>query len=113
MPVFFHLPIYPCIVAPTIIVRHETFYASFGQRIVLECITESHPMSDNYWVHGKDLVTGGTYESITMENVYKVIMRYVAVINDSNSFGAYKCVAKNSIGEAERVLHIHRKLADM
>lgn len=76
---------------------------------MLECVTESHPLSVNYWLHGKDFVTGGEYESITMENAFKVVMRYVAVLNESTNFGAYKCVAKNSVGGAERTLYIHRK----
>lgn len=45
-------------VQPAIIVRHEIVYASFGQKVVLECISESHPNSVNYWLHGKDFVQG-------------------------------------------------------
>lgn len=87
----------------------EIFYASFGQKIELECITESNPMSVNYWLHGKEYVTGGTYQSLAAENVFQVIMRYVVIINDTSSFGAYKCIAKTSLGTAERILYIHRE----
>lgn len=61
-------------------------------------------------MHGKDFVQGGTYESVTMENVFKVVMRLVVRPMDSTDLGAYKCVAKNSVGETERTLYIHRKI---
>lgn len=47
-------------VPPAIVVRQETVYASFGQKIVLECISESHPNSFNYWLDpsGKKIIQG-------------------------------------------------------
>lgn len=46
------------LVLPAIWVRQETVYASFGQKAVLECITESHPNSVNYWLRGRDFIQG-------------------------------------------------------
>lgn len=52
---------------------------------------------------------GGTYESLTLESVFKVMMKLVIRPVESTDFGAYKCVAKNSIGESEKTVTIHRK----
>lgn len=35
----------------------------------------------------------------------KLIIRPI----DSTDFGAYKCVAKNSLGETEKTIYLHRK----
>lgn len=37
-------------VPPAIVARQEAVYASLGQKVVLECISESHPNSINYWL---------------------------------------------------------------
>lgn len=97
------------LVPPAIWIRQEIIYAAIGQKVTLECITESHPNSVNFWMHGKEFVQGGTYESITMENVFKVIMKLIVRPLESSDFGTYKCVGKNSLGEAERLVHLHRK----
>lgn len=55
---YFPLSFIPTVPPAIIIVRHEIVYASFGQKVVLECISESHPNSVNYWLHGKDFVQG-------------------------------------------------------
>lgn len=45
-------------VPPAIVSRQEIIYAAFGQKVILECISESHPNSVNYWLHGTDFVQG-------------------------------------------------------
>lgn len=84
-------------------------YAAIGQKVTLECVTESHPNSVNYWMHGTTLVEGGTFESVTMESVFKVVMKLVVRPVDSNDFGEYRCVGRNNLGEAERIVKVHRK----
>lgn len=79
------------------------------QKVTLECITESHPNSINYWMHGNDFVQGGTYESMTMDKIFKVIMKLVIRPAVTADFGGYKCVAKNSMGQSEKLIQIHRK----
>lgn len=48
------------LVAPTIVVRQDDIYASFGQKAVLECISDSHPNSFNFWLDpsGKKIIQG-------------------------------------------------------
>lgn len=127
------------LVPPAIVSRQETIYAAFGQKVILECISESHPNSVNYWLHGTDFVQGmrrnnkyfhwylchfnsisvlffssslskgGTSESMTIENINRVIMKLVVRPKETNDFGAYKCVAKNLLGETEKTIYLHRK----
>lgn len=53
---------------------------------------------------------GGIYESMTIENVYRVFMKLVIRPKDHTDFGAYKCIANNTLGESEKIIHLHRKL---
>lgn len=84
-------------------------YAAIGQKVTLECVTESHPNSVNYWMHDTEFVQGGTYESITMENVFKVVMKLVIRPTASTDYGEYKCIGKNSQGESERIVRVQRE----
>lgn len=43
------------------------------------------------------------------ENVYKVIMKLTIVSLDHSDFGAYKCVAKNSLGETDGSIKLYSK----
>ncbi|XP_055711583.1 neurotrimin-like isoform X1 [Phlebotomus papatasi] len=95
---------------PTIWVRHQSFFVAIGQKITLECITESHPNSVNYWLRGKgDIVQGGSYEQLMLENVFKVVMKLVIRPVKATDFGIYKCIAKNSLGESEETISVHHK----
>lgn len=89
--------------------RQERVYGAFGQKVTLECITESHPNSINYWKHQNHRVPGGTIESVTMENVFKVVMQLVVRPQDPSDFGVYTCVGQNSYGKVERIIHLHCK----
>lgn len=55
------------------------------------------------------IFTGGIYESMTIENVYRVVMKLVVRPEDFSDYGAYRCIANNTIGEAEKIVHLHRK----
>ncbi|KAG4066651.1 hypothetical protein HA402_007287 [Bradysia odoriphaga] len=94
---------------PAIWIRQEVVYSAYGQKVLLECVTESHPNSVNYWLHNKEYVQGGTYESLTMENVYKVIMKLIVRPLEKSDFGEYKCVGKNALGESEKTVVLYRE----
>lgn len=53
---------------------------------------------------------GGIYESMTIENIYRVFMKLVIRPKENSDYGAYKCIANNTLGETEKVVHLHRKL---
>lgn len=47
---------------------------------------------------------------MTIENIYRVFMKLVIRPKESSDFGAYKCIANNTLGETEKVVYLHRKL---
>lgn len=54
-------------------------------------------------------LSGGTYETVVVDNVYKVITKLIIIPLQPSDFGAYKCVAKNSVGQAEKILYLYRE----
>ncbi|TMW42473.1 hypothetical protein DOY81_012448, partial [Sarcophaga bullata] len=62
-------------ISPTIWTRYDTVYVGYGQTVSLECISESHPASVNYWLKDKEFIQGGVYETIFENKVYKIITR--------------------------------------
>lgn len=52
----------------------------------------------------------GLYETMTIENVHRVFMKLVIRPEDHSDYGGYKCIANNTLGETEKVIHLHRKL---
>lgn len=98
-------------VPPTISVRHQSYFIGVGQKVTLECITESYPNSVNYWLHNdndNEIVQGGTMEEAIIENVYKVVMKLTLRPTKLTDFGTYKCVSKNPLGEAEESITVDR-----
>lgn len=45
-------------VPPSIVSRQDVVYAAFSQKVVLECVSEAHPESTNYWVRGIEFMQG-------------------------------------------------------
>jgi len=103
-------PIYILIaVAPTIWTRYDTIYVGLGQKLTLECITESQPASVNFWLRGSELLQGGSYESVTVDHVHRIVMRITLRPITKRDFGEYKCRAKNAMGQTDRIITVHRK----
>lgn len=50
-------------------------------------------------------------EESMIENIYKVVMKLVIRPTKLSDFGTYRCVAKNSMGEAEEVITVDRELS--
>lgn len=46
-----------------------------------------------------------------VDHVYKVITKLIITPMKTSDFGAYKCVAKNSIGQAEKFINLYRELS--
>lgn len=106
-PTLFHFLTVP----PTIHVRHQSYLIGLGQKVTLECITESYPSSFNYWLHNdnENEIVQGTTDQVIMENVYRVVMKLTIRPTKLSDFGSYKCVAKNSLGEGEEVITVDRE----
>lgn len=100
------------LVPPSISVRHQSYFIGMGQKVTLECITESYPNSVNYWLHNdneNEIVQGGTMEETMLDSVYKVVMRLTLRPSKITEFGQYKCVSKNTFGEAEETITVDRE----
>ncbi|BFF95124.1 neurotrimin [Drosophila madeirensis] len=95
--------------APTIWTRYDTIYVGLGQKVSLECITESQPASVNFWLKDTELLQGGTYESVSVDHAYRIVMRITLRPVTKRDFGEYKCIAKNALGETERSITVHHK----
>uniref|UniRef100_A0AAG5D493 Ig-like domain-containing protein n=2 Tax=Anopheles atroparvus TaxID=41427 RepID=A0AAG5D493_ANOAO len=87
--------------------------AGTGQRMTLECHSEAYPKSINYWTREKgDIVPqGGKYEPVLIDNAYKVVMKLSIKVVSQADFGAYKCIAKNSLGETDGTIKLYSKLS--
>ncbi|XP_070065055.1 neurotrimin [Drosophila virilis] len=95
--------------APTIWTRYDTIYVGLGQKLTLECISESQPASINFWIKDKELLQGGTYDSMVVDHVHRIVMRLTLRPVTKRDFGEYKCIAKNALGETERSITLHHK----
>ncbi|KAH8333867.1 hypothetical protein KR059_004042, partial [Drosophila kikkawai] len=95
--------------APTIWTRYDTIYVGLGQKLTLECITESQPASVNFWLKDSELLPGGSYESVTVDHVHRIVMRITLRPITKRDFGEYKCRAKNAMGQTDRIITVHHK----
>lgn len=96
-------------VAPTIWTRYDTIYVGLGQKLTLECITESQPASVNFWLRDSQLLQGGSYESVSVDHVFRIVMRITLRPITKRDFGEYICRAKNAMGQTDRIITVHRK----
>ncbi|XP_055593714.1 neurotrimin-like isoform X1 [Uranotaenia lowii] len=95
---------------PMIWVPNQLVGAVEGQRMTLECHSEAYPKSINYWTREKgDIVPqGGKYEPVLIDNAYKVVMKLSIKVVSHADFGAYKCIAKNSLGETDGTIKLYK-----
>ncbi|XP_052863912.1 opioid-binding protein/cell adhesion molecule homolog [Anopheles cruzii] len=95
---------------PMIWVPNQLVGAIEGQRMTLECHSEAYPKSINYWTREKgDIVPqGGKYEPVLIDNAYKVVMKLSIKVVSQADFGAYKCIAKNSLGETDGTIKLYK-----
>ncbi|XP_058820337.1 neurotrimin-like isoform X1 [Topomyia yanbarensis] len=95
---------------PMIWVPNQLVGAVEGQRMTLECHSEAYPKSINYWTREKgDIVPqGGKYEPVLIDNAYKVVMKLSIKVVSQADFGAYKCIAKNSLGETDGTIKLYK-----
>uniref|UniRef100_A0AAR5PDB6 Ig-like domain-containing protein n=1 Tax=Dendroctonus ponderosae TaxID=77166 RepID=A0AAR5PDB6_DENPD len=93
---------------PMIWIQNQLVGAMEGDQITLECHSEAYPKSVNYWTKDGLIISQGTkYVLILMDNAYKVHMKLTIRNVNTADFGAYKCVAKNSLGETDGTIKLY------
>ncbi|GJQ77105.1 hypothetical protein Trydic_g23674 [Trypoxylus dichotomus] len=95
---------------PVIWIQYQLIGAYDGQEIILECQSEAFPKSINYWTRDKGEIVpkNEKYEPIIKYDSYKVHMKLIIRRIEQNTYGIYKCVSKNSLGETDGTINVYR-----
>ncbi|XP_066942289.1 neurotrimin-like isoform X2 [Macrobrachium rosenbergii] len=98
---------------PLIRIRDQLVGAPVGTNVTLECEVEASPKSINYWSKiqnstGPQIVNSRKYinEEIVV-NDYTLIMKLTIKKLELEDFTAYKCTAKNSLGEVQGTITLY------
>ena len=102
--VFFAVP-------PQLRIPHQLIGAPLGFNVTLECFTEAHPTSLNYWTKddGNMLHDGRKYKSENEAGSpsFKVRMKLTIFDVSKEDMGKYKCVAKNPRGDTDGTIKLY------
>lgn len=94
-------------------IPHQLVGAPLSYNVTLECFTEAHPTSLNYWTRedGDMIHDSRKYksESSIGNPSYKTHMRLTIYNIREPDFGTYKCVAKNPRGETDGTIRLYSK----
>ncbi|XP_068214681.1 lachesin-like isoform X2 [Palaemon carinicauda] len=96
---------------PMLWIPHQLIAAGRGSTVVLECFTEAHPTSLNYWTRGDGNMIYDS-DKYTIENRvgnpdYKIHMLLTVKYLTYDDFGTYRCVAKNPRGETDGTIKVY------
>ncbi|XP_030371805.1 lachesin, partial [Scaptodrosophila lebanonensis] len=93
---------------PMIWIQNQLVGAALAQNITLECQSEAYPKSINYWMKNDTIIVPGErFVPETFESGYKITMRLTIYDVDIQDFGAYRCVAKNSLGDTDGAIKLY------
>ncbi|XP_051858037.1 uncharacterized protein LOC117564504 isoform X2 [Drosophila albomicans] len=96
------------VVPPMIWIQNQLVGAALAQNISLECQSEAFPKSINYWMKNDTIIVPGErFVPETFESGYKITMRLTIYDVDISDFGAYRCVAKNSLGDTDGAIKLY------
>ncbi|XP_064553742.1 uncharacterized protein DIP-theta isoform X8 [Drosophila montana] len=96
------------LVPPMIWIQNQLVGAALAQNISLECQSEAYPKSINYWMKNDTIIVPGErFVPETFESGYKITMRLTIYDVDISDFGAYRCVAKNSLGDTDGAIKLY------
>ena len=82
-----------------------------GSSVQLECIVEASPKPLTSWLRQDNLflLPSAKYEISEEVNSYRIKMRLRIKKMENKDYSAYKCVAKNTLGEKEGYIRLFRK----
>lgn len=96
---------------PMLLIPHQLVGAPEGFNVTIECFTEAHPTSLNYWTRGEGPIIHDSQkykvESSIGDPVYKTHMKLTILSVSSGDDGIYKCVAKNPRGETDGIIRLY------
>ncbi|XP_066996082.1 neurotrimin [Anabrus simplex] len=96
---------------PMLWIPHQLVGAPLGYSVNLECFTEAHPTSLNYWTRedGHMIHESRKYraENIVGSPSYKTHMKLTISNIQEHDYGTYKCVAKNPRGETDGTIRLY------
>ncbi|XP_055683927.1 protein amalgam isoform X1 [Lutzomyia longipalpis] len=96
---------------PLIQVPNQLVGAPYGTDVTLICNVEASPKAINYWQreNGEMIITNDRYAMTETENsMYAVQMVLVIKKLQKADFGGFKCISKNSIGDAEGTIRLYQ-----
>lgn len=94
---------------PSIRVPNQLVGAPPGKEVVLECLVEASPKGVNFWTreNGDMIISSSKYEVLEVESSYQVHFKLKIRDLEEKDFGAYNCISKNLLGEAEGQIRLH------
>ncbi|CAK1544657.1 unnamed protein product [Leptosia nina] len=104
--IMLHVHFHPLVQVPNQLVGAPT-----GTDVALQCHVEASPKAINYWTreNGEMIITNDKYQmSEINSSAYSVQMRLVVKSIQDGDMGGYKCISKNSIGDAEGTIRLYK-----
>ncbi|KZC09936.1 Lachesin, partial [Dufourea novaeangliae] len=95
---------------PMVQVPNQLVGAPTATNVTLACLVEASPKAINYWTResGEMIISNNKYSmSEVKTSLYSVQMRLVIMNLQKQDLGGYKCISKNSIGEAEGNIRLY------
>ncbi|CAH2102646.1 unnamed protein product [Euphydryas editha] len=95
---------------PLVQVPNQLVGAPTGTDVTLQCHVEASPKAINYWTreNGEMIISNDKYHmSEINSSAYSVQMRLVIRNIQGTDLGGYKCISKNSIGDAEGNIRLY------
>ncbi|XP_023719038.1 lachesin-like, partial [Cryptotermes secundus] len=95
---------------PLIQVPNQLVGAPKGTDVTLQCHVEASPKAINYWTResGEMIIANEKYNMTEINSSYYSVQMRLTVRNFRKSdFGGYKCISKNSIGDAEGNIRLY------
>ncbi|XP_049816616.1 lachesin [Schistocerca nitens] len=95
---------------PLIQVPNQLVGAPTGTDVALQCHVEASPKAINYWTRdtGEMIIANDKYNMTEINSsLYSVQMKLVIRKIKKSDLGGYKCISKNSIGDAEGNIRLY------
>lgn len=98
-----------------LVVPNQLVGAPLGTDVTIDCQTEAYPRPISFWMFHESrtmIFSGPKHHLVVNEEGYKAHMMLTIRSLSPEDYGSYKCVTKNSLGEAEGSMRIYGKLCE-